>query len=147
MTEHAPDQIVDPLIAFLGEAENDNVFRAMAARALGDMGDNFAVDPLIEAFNDPDPLVRSNAAHSLARLDSQRALEVLVQVFEGPDKASHQIVATTLAVEGGEQAKETLKAMIEAGEIPDDTIPQDAMDLLDEKNTVEADTPKPSADN
>ena len=133
LKEHAPERAVEPLVGLLYQPEQNRVFRSMAARTLGEIGGEHAVDPLIWAFNDPDPLVQSNAARSLARLRSDRALDALLAVFNGGDQALKQTVATTLAVNGSAQARQALRQMISVGKVSAGTVSKDALSMLDGK--------------
>ena len=58
---------VDPLIVALGDKAS--YVRAMAAYALGNIGDKRAVDPLKRALKDRDSSVRKEAEEALAKLD------------------------------------------------------------------------------
>ena len=133
LKEHAPDQAVVPLVGFLRQTEENRVFRAMAARTLGEIGGDYAVEPLIEAFHDSNPLVQTNAAGSLARLRNERGLQALLNVFNGDDQFLQQSVATTLAVSGNPQAQQALNQLIAAGKLATGTVAKDAMDMLSGK--------------
>lgn len=50
---------------------DDMQVRALAAEALGRIGDDRAVEPLTEAMHDPEPLVRWRAGHALHSLHRQ----------------------------------------------------------------------------
>ena len=58
---------MDPLIVALGDKAS--YVRAMAAYALGNIGDKRAVDPLKRALKDRDSSVRKEAEEALAKLD------------------------------------------------------------------------------
>ena len=133
LKEHAPERAVEPLVGLLRQTEENRVFREMAARTLGEIGGDYAVEPLIEAFHDSNPLVQTNAARSLARLRNERGLQALLNVFNGGDQLLQQSVATTLAVSGNPQAKQALNQLIAAGKLATGTVSKDAMDMLSGK--------------
>ncbi len=133
LKEQAPDQAVVPLVGLLRQTEENRVFRAMAARTLGEIGGDYAVEPLIEAFHDSNPLVQTNAARSLARLRNERGLQALLNVFNGGDQLLQQSVATTLAVSGNPQARQALNQLIAAGKLATGTVSKDVMDMLSGK--------------
>ena len=64
------------LIKALGEGN------LAAAEALGEIGDKRAVEPLIKALGDDDPLVRDHAASALGEIGDKRAVEPLIKVLE-----------------------------------------------------------------
>ena len=129
LKEHAPDQAVVPLVGLLRQTEENRVFRAMAAMALGEVGNDYAVEPLIGAFHDSDPLVQANAAMGLARLRNERGLQTLLNVFNGDNQSLQQSVATTLAVSGNPQARQALNKLIAAGKLAAETVPPDTTDV------------------
>lgn len=129
LKEFAPDQAVVPLVNLLRDTEKNRVYRAMAASALGEVGNDYAVEPLITAFHDSDALVQPNAAMGLARLSNARGLETLLNVFNGNDQLLQQSVATTLAMSGSPQARQALNKLIAAGKLATETIPPDTTDV------------------
>lgn len=70
------DCVVDALISALSEG-NYNTLVYWVARALGELGDKRAVEPLIEMLKHPYIDARTAAADSLGRLGDERALEAL----------------------------------------------------------------------
>ena len=82
-----------------------------AAEALGDIGDNQAVPPLIAALDHP--LLEGQAAEALEKLHDARALEPLIALFKKTRRSS---LATLLGNWGDARAVELL---IEAMEDPD----------------------------
>ena len=63
----------------------DALVRANAARALGDLNDRRAVEPLIMALKDSDSDVRYSAANALRELKDRRAVEPLKELLADPD--------------------------------------------------------------
>jgi HEAT repeat protein len=63
--------------------QNDNrLLRADAAKALGEIGDPKAVDPLIDALGDKDSNVRYAAAMALGKINDEGAVEELTRVAQ-----------------------------------------------------------------
>ena len=58
--------------------------KASAARALGEINDPKAVDPLIAALKDKKPEVRGTAAVALGEIGDKKATMPLVAASEGP---------------------------------------------------------------
>jgi HEAT repeat protein len=56
--------------------------KATAARALGDLGDRRAVDPLVGLLRDPEPVIRVESATALGKIGDPRAVTPLVNVVE-----------------------------------------------------------------
>ena len=68
---------VPGLIKALRYPKDENV-RFEAARALGELGDSQAVDPLINSLGDEAPWVRQTAARSLGKIGGSQAVEALI---------------------------------------------------------------------
>jgi hypothetical protein len=130
LKEHAPDRAIDPLADILRRAEEDRAFRSMAAKALGEIGNDYAVDVLIQAFDASDRVVQANVANSLARLGSDRSLKTLLAVFDQGDRGLHQTAATALATSGNSQATQALRQAIASGKVAGNLVPKDVVDKL-----------------
>jgi len=63
----------------------DKVARAVAAEALGELGDRRAVEPLIDVLKDGSSLVREKAADALGELGDTRAVEPLIKAIDDKD--------------------------------------------------------------
>ncbi|KXK16749.1 MAG: HEAT repeat-containing PBS lyase [Chloroflexi bacterium OLB15] len=74
------DEAVRSLITIVRNKNEDLIVRGRAALMLGKLGDDRAVDPLIEALNSPGYQARVNAAQSLGKLGDPRAIPPLVKV-------------------------------------------------------------------
>jgi HEAT repeat protein len=72
-------QAVRPLIAAIGDAE---IVRVSATRALANINDPQAVEPLIDLLKDSYPPIRGAAAHALGELKDKRALAPLVAALK-----------------------------------------------------------------
>jgi len=75
--------IVEPIIAFLGEDDVD--LRIQAALILGERRDRRAIPALIRALDDPDANVRFHAVEALGTLRAAEAAERLLTVAAGGD--------------------------------------------------------------
>jgi HEAT repeat protein len=93
---------VDPLIAALGNDDQETVIRA--ARALGRIGDIRAVDPLIGLLQFPVQRVRSAASIALGGIKDTRAIEHLISMLKNEEGESRQAAAEALVAIGRETA-------------------------------------------
>lgn len=96
----------DRVHAYIGSLHNPSwAARAYAAKALGELGDRRAVNPLRGALWDRDPGVRRNAAEALGQLGDPRAVEALIaavsdaepEVQEAADDALRRITGAHFA--------------------------------------------------
>lgn len=74
------DEAVRSLITIVRNQNEDLIVRGRAALMLGKLGDDRAVDPLIEALHSPGHQARVNAAQSLGKLGDPRAIPPLVKI-------------------------------------------------------------------
>src|SRR5688500_12614458 len=74
------------LVGWAQHFEPDPSVRAQAARTLGALGDPAAIDPLIAALEDADP-VRLAAAAALGRLGDRRAAPALLREIQHASNA------------------------------------------------------------
>lgn len=99
--------------------------RATAAFALGDMGGDAAVGPLIEALDDRSRDVRSAAARSLGMLEAETAVSRLVQSLAGSEVPRAIAGGALLAI--GTKAAPGLRELLAA---PDAAVRANAIELL-----------------
>ena len=66
-----------------------------AAKALGQIGDTSAVEPLIAVLKDNIPNVRGAAAEALGQIGDQRAVEPLITALKDGDKKERKAVSYT----------------------------------------------------
>ena len=87
--------------------------RDQAARALGEIEDERAVEALIEALKDDQEFieVRVSAALALAMIKDERAVEALIEALNYP--AISKMVAYALGEIGDERAVEMMKRLLE----------------------------------
>lgn len=94
-------QEIDNLIALL----NSDVWakRRRAAIRLGEIGDSYSVDALINTLHDSSNYVREAAAEALGRIGDKRAIKPLIQVFNswGDSRSNYNnvISATIMALQ------------------------------------------------
>jgi HEAT repeat protein len=103
-----PDNIIDSLINDLADKESD--VRLSAASALGGIGSEEAVDPLISALSsDKESDVRSRAASALGGIGSEKAVDPLISALSSDkDRDVRGRAASALGVLGSEKAVEPL---------------------------------------
>lgn len=75
---------VEPLVQALHN--NDEAARAIAAEALGEIGDKRAVEPLIAALSDKSSLVRKKSVEALGLLGNRRAVNPLIRAIKDKDE-------------------------------------------------------------
>lgn len=63
---------VEPLIAMLADTAVNFIWRASAARFLGDLGDERAVPALLAALQEPEPMIRMRAVSALTDIPDPR---------------------------------------------------------------------------
>jgi len=102
---------VGPLIKALGNRANKRL-RAMAAEALGHMGDPRALEPLVKALRDEESDVAERAAEALGRLGDPRAFEPLHQGLRDARYLVRMYAASALGKLGDRRALEALRAVL-----------------------------------
>jgi hypothetical protein len=98
--------------------------RVRAARALGAVGGDRAVELLIRAFDGMDPAVREAAAKSLARIGNDRALRFLSAVVKDSDPERKRTAITAIAFVGRPEARSALAEGLDRGEITPEAVPE-----------------------
>jgi HEAT repeat protein len=78
------------------------------AKALGNLGDSRAVEPLIEALGDRHVLVRRSAAQALGSLRDPRAVDALVKTLEKDSFLVQRAAAEALGEIGDPKAIDSL---------------------------------------
>jgi HEAT repeat protein len=99
------DVAFESLVSYL-EDGNERV-RRWAAYALGNLGDDRAVDRLIRALDDGET-VRLSALESLAKLGNRRSVEPLIAILDDADVSARRYAATALGRIGDPRATEAL---------------------------------------
>lgn len=113
----ADERTLPLLIARLKDLTEDSVVRFYAAEALGEIGDESAVEPLIAALLDEDEHVRWRAAGSLGLLGDERAVEPLIAALQDEDAFVRKVAAGSLGDIGDERA---LGPLIDVLDNPDE---------------------------
>jgi len=80
--QYSQDQVIEGIIAAL----KDEFDRQGAVIALGEIGDERAVESLIATLKDEDSNVRKNAAEALGKIGDERAVEPLKQALKDKSK-------------------------------------------------------------
>ncbi|MGH2538346.1 MAG: HEAT repeat domain-containing protein [Candidatus Promineifilaceae bacterium] len=133
---YAMGRSADPawLPIILGEFESPSMeFRREAARAAGAIGDNEAIEPLVELImqKDEDEEVRLAAVGALGMIETEEGLEALQLLYDEPDLEAFQD-AIEEAIDGGDFVKDGI-AMSMSGwddeddwddELDDDVLPE-----------------------
>jgi HEAT repeat protein len=97
---------IDGLIDALGYQDDHNI-RLDAASALGRIGDEKAVDPLIIALDD-EPRVREVSAKALGEIGDPRAVDSLISMLDNADWEIRGTIAKALGKIGDPGAINTL---------------------------------------
>lgn len=88
--------------------EKDKTVCRDAALALGQIGDERAVEPLIDALKEGDRLMRRTAALALGEIGDERAVETLTDALKDSDKEARQAGAEALGKIGDSRVVEPL---------------------------------------
>jgi len=121
-----PENIIDSMIENLSD---EYIFvRWRAADALGRIGSEKAVDPLINTLTtDEDRSVRRNAADALGKIGSEKAVDPLIEALTDEDNFVRERAAGVLGKIGSEKAVDPL---IEALTDKDSDVRGNAADAL-----------------
>lgn len=137
---------IDPLIESLSEINVD--VKINSIKTLGDIGDEKAIDPLIDALNDyDDSFVRKYAAKALTQIDNERVIEPLIEAIDDDSFYVRRSVAKSLGILGDIRAVEPLcnclkdqnatvriSAAVSLGYINSDDSVDDLIDCLGDRN-------------
>jgi len=106
---------VEPLIVALADKDMNRKVRRRAAEALGRIGDDRAVEPLIVALADMNDEDRQWAANALGRIGDDRAVEPLIVALadKNEDSIAPMMVAWALGQIGDDRAVDSLIRNIE----------------------------------
>jgi HEAT repeat protein len=110
----ALSRIGDPALEWLREAVSSDTasVRAAAARALGELADPRAVEPLIAALDDDSEEVRRHAARALGEVPDSRAVEPLVAALGDDDKEVRENAMEALGAIGDARALKPVVAAL-----------------------------------
>lgn len=93
----------------------DEEVREEAARALGELGDSRAVEPLIGLLSDENRYVRREAAKSLGKIGDERAIVPLINALKDEDRYGREGAAEGL----GDMGEKAFSHLVSAMEDPD----------------------------
>ena len=93
--------------------ETASYARRSAILALGRLGDERAVEPLVLALQDEDRYIRREAAKALGELGSPAAIEPLIAALGDSEESVCRSAIIALRVAGDEHAIESLKQLSE----------------------------------
>lgn len=97
-------RLVEPLIAVLQNTDHRLAVREFTAMALGNIGDDRAVEPLHAALFDAPPPLQRRIVHSLSIMPDARAIPGLAQMLTSEDIPTRKIAAKTLRQIGTPEA-------------------------------------------
>ncbi len=92
--------------------------RRQAARKLGELGDQAAVEPLVEALDDHQAAVQLEAARALGKLKSPKATESLIDALNDETMAVRKAAADALGDIGDPQAADRLIGLLTDENLP-----------------------------
>jgi HEAT repeat protein len=116
--------------------DEDAGVRKEAAIALGEKGDQKAVEPLIEAMSDQDASVRVEVAIALGNSSDERTIKPLVDALNDKDDNVKESVVNAL-VKTGEPAIESLVAVLNDNESSCRTKSAEVLGKIGDKRAIE----------
>lgn len=131
--EDAPDWVTSRTLVGWLDAEYPE-FRMVAAAALGRLGDESAVDPLLDALTDPAPRVRERAARSCGLLGEPRCVPALADRLDDQSQMVKRAAANALGTIGTQQA---LQALVPVARASDEELRRIAVDELGQFGSLE----------
>jgi HEAT repeat protein len=102
-------EVVDPLIDALLNNRNKDI-KISAAKVLGEIGDEKAIDPLITTLSSPHKLLRREASTSLIKI-GKSAVDPLINLLTNDDWKIRGAAAWALGSIGDARAIEPLKKL------------------------------------
>ena len=103
------ERAVEPLAKLLQSDPNEHV-RTLAVRALGEIGTNDTLEPLLDALDDPGEAVRTWAILSLGKPANHAAVPALIERLQDNSWSMRRVAAEALVRVGDGSAIEALKA-------------------------------------
>jgi HEAT repeat protein len=108
----ADKRAVEPLIAALGDQNENGLVRAVSASALGKIADARVVEPLVTALKDRDAEIRCDAAASLGEIADARAVGSLITALKDQDARVRPVAAEALGKVGDVRAIDPLAGLL-----------------------------------
>ena len=112
LRDHPDSRAVGPLLAVLKDENEDQQVRINAIQALGAVGDERAVEPLMESCKAPQSDVRAVSAEALGRLREARAVGLLISMLDDESGAVCVAAASALGEIGDPKA---IRPLLENG--------------------------------
>ncbi len=109
------------------EDENSN-FRVSAAKALGEIGSEKAVDALLQALQAENSAIRGTAAKALGDIGSEKAVDALLQALQDENSPIRSEAAMALGKLGSEKAVDAL--LLQALQYENSTLRRSAAEAL-----------------
>lgn len=103
----------DALIAVLN-ADPEDIVRERAATALAQIGDERAVDPLIDALDDSSAWTRNRIIYLLGASKDSRAVEPLLEQLDSDEPSTQGVAAWALGAIGDMRALDALLGLLQA---------------------------------
>lgn len=103
----------EELVEILANEAEPSYSRRSAISALGRLGDERAIEPLVSALQDKDRYLRREAAKALGELGSSAAIGPLIKALEDSEEYVRRSAITALGVLGDARAIEPLEQMLE----------------------------------
>ena len=121
-----------PAVEQLLEAVEDPATKWGAITALGDIGDDRAIDSLLKATKSIDPQIRGGAVIALGKIGGERVVEPLIQILETEDG----VIIRQFAIEalGGIRDRRAIASLTKALNDRDASIKKYAQDALKKIN-------------
>ncbi len=131
-----PDLLI-PLVRTLEKKFEAESVRYLAAQALGEMGDERAIAPLLEALQDESVPVRYAAAESLGHYHDSQAVRALLDALNDGNEFVRSAVAHALGQTGNDEAIDALLATLEDGSEVVRYTASEALGRLPDKTVVD----------
>lgn len=113
---HSNERAVDALLACLDDKDssiNYMFYRSTAATALGNIGSEKTINPLIAKLDDHNNYIRSDAARALGIIGSERAVDALLDRLNDVDRFVRSSAAFALGIIGNDRAVDALLARLD----------------------------------
>ena len=99
IAEQKDPAVVDTLIKVMLDKKDNETVRGDAAFTLGMIGDERAIDPLIEALQDESEEVRINVLRALGMFEDERAIEPLLGMLKSEDSTIRSLAVRGLKID------------------------------------------------
>ena len=121
----------------LEDAKNSDHVRQVAAKALREIGDERAVDPLIKALKDGNWAIRLFAARALGKIGGKRTAEPLIRALKDRNRFVRRTAAEALGQIGDERAVDPLIKALKDGNQEIREIAAEALGQIGDERAVD----------